>query len=155
MDSLQIKRSQYQDQQQLQNTATYSKLANYVHICGDNAGELLQNEIFKTMETHDSLIEYLFKKNSGSDVADSDRTDSGVGGNVPDDLKVSGKIRRNVDDAVLLEEFKVLSEKLREFIHILVLQLEQKDAEITRLRSEVIRMGQNDQNNPCKYLISK
>jgi hypothetical protein len=94
------------------------------------------------METHDSLIDILMKRNYDEDYLKSftcDDEKSSSSTEVVDTTKVSGK-KRQVDDATLLEEFRGLSERLREFVQLLVLQLEDKDREINRLKAEIYKL---------------
>ncbi|XP_044258446.1 uncharacterized protein LOC123007295 [Tribolium madens] len=125
VDSLKIKKLQYEDLRRYQESMR--NRVNFDCICEN--GESLQTEIFRTIETHDSLIEVMMKRNCPEECPPS----------VSDTMKASGK-KREVDDSTLLEEFKGLSEKLREFVQILVLQLEEKDTEIARLKAEIYKL---------------
>ncbi|EEZ98980.2 nuclear receptor-binding factor 2 [Tribolium castaneum] len=134
VDSLKIKKLQYEDLRRYQESVK-NRVVNFDSICEN--GETLQHEIFRTIETHDSLIEVMMKRNCGEEcLRDFSSDDEKVSS---DTMKVSGK-KREVDDSTLLEEFKGLSEKLREFVQILVLQLEEKDNEIARLKAEIYKL---------------
>ncbi|RZB41303.1 nuclear receptor-binding factor 2, partial [Asbolus verrucosus] len=140
MESLKIKKTQYEDLRRYQESAKH-RVVNFDCICEN--GEALQNEIFRTMETHDSLIEVLMKRNCDDEslksYAMSDTEDKGSSVDTSDGPRISGK-KRQVDDSTLIEEFRGLSEKLRELVQILVLQLEDKDNEIARLKAEIYKL---------------
>lgn len=132
VESLKIKKSQYEDLRRYQESMK-NRVVNFDCVCEN--GETLQHEIFRTIETHDSLIEVMLKRNCPEDYCKNYSSDEEKSSSVP----VSGK-KRQVDDSILLEEFKGLSEKLREFVQILVLQLEEKDSEIARLKAEIYKL---------------
>jgi hypothetical protein len=139
VEALKVKKTQYENLRRYYESLK-NRVVNFDCICEN--GESLQHEIYRTMETHDSLIDILMKRNYDEDYLKSftcDDEKSSSSTEVVDTTKVSGK-KRQVDDATLLEEFRGLSERLREFVQLLVLQLEDKDREINRLKAEIYKL---------------
>jgi hypothetical protein len=139
VEALKVKKTQYENLRRYHESLK-NRVVNFDCICEN--GESLQHEIYRTMETHDSLIDILMKRNYDEDYLKSftcDDEKSSSSTEVVDTTKVSGK-KRQVDDATLLEEFRGLSERLREFVQLLVLQLEDKDREINRLKAEIYKL---------------
>ncbi|KAJ3627016.1 hypothetical protein MTP99_014424 [Tenebrio molitor] len=140
---------------------------NKAHQLDRRAEALLKQKKFdETMECHNNAMRYLYEalqltenprskesiqlqidhhhkqRNYDEDYLKSftcDDEKSSSSTEVVDTTKVSGK-KRQVDDATLLEEFRGLSERLREFVQLLVLQLEDKDREINRLKAEIYKL---------------
>ena len=136
VDSLKIKKTQFEDLRRYQESVK-NRVVNFE--C--ESGETLQQEIYRTMETHDSLIEVLIKRNCDDEymatyVTDEEKTTTS---DTCDGLNISGK-KRQVDVMTHLEEFRGLSEKLRELVQALVVQLEERENEIARLKATVYKL---------------
>ncbi|KAF7285355.1 hypothetical protein GWI33_010756 [Rhynchophorus ferrugineus] len=110
--------------------------------------ENLEAKIFLAMETHDSLIYYLSNKG----VATNDKqTYSTIEEGDEGSVQLVGN-KHPKDEATVIEELKVLSGQLRESVHGLLIQLDDRNKEIESLRAhikhlELVRSSKSENEN--------
>ncbi|KAG5890958.1 hypothetical protein JTB14_026313 [Gonioctena quinquepunctata] len=104
----------------------------------------LEATIYRTIEVHDSLIDYLGKR--GNSDNDSLKSYSTSDTEEKNDKESSTRIVGNKhpkDDAQIIEELKVLSGQLRNSVQSLLVQLDDRNREIEKLK-DTIRALENE-----------
>ncbi|CAG9856725.1 unnamed protein product [Phyllotreta striolata] len=118
---------------------------------GDLEGseEGLEAAIYRTIEVHDSLIDYLGKRGG----SDNDSVKSYSASDNEEKLeKETAQIigcKHPKDDADIIEELKVLSGQLRDSVKCLLLQLDDRNKEIEKLKS-TIRILESEKQKACQ-----
>ncbi|XP_060525786.1 nuclear receptor-binding factor 2-like [Cylas formicarius] len=101
-----------------------------------NVDENLETKIFRTIETHDSLICYLGQKGiitSGANNICGNKTEKEEKESSP---PIFGN-KHPKDDSTVIEELKLLSGQLRESVQGLLVQLDDRNKEIEKLKKKI------------------
>ncbi|CAG9835742.1 unnamed protein product [Diabrotica balteata] len=100
-------------------------------------GEGLEAAIYRTIEVHDSLIDYLGKRGgSDNDSIKSYSTSDNEEKLEKETTQVIGN-KHPKDDSQIIEELKVLSGQLRDSVKCLLIQLDDRNREIEKLRATI------------------
>ncbi|XP_030755676.1 nuclear receptor-binding factor 2-like [Sitophilus oryzae] len=96
--------------------------------------DTLETKIFRAMETHDSLISYLTHRDNVTDkiqgtIQEEDEDPQFIIGN-----------KHPKDESTVIEELKLLSGQLRESVHGLLIQLDDRNKEIESLKSRIYQL---------------
>ncbi|KAJ8961984.1 hypothetical protein NQ314_005766 [Rhamnusium bicolor] len=106
----------------------------------ENAGDnTLEAVFYRTFQVHDSLIEYLGKRGTGSD---NDSLKSYSTSDTEDKTEKDGSSqvignKHPKDDAQIIEELKVLSGQLRGTVQCLLVELDDRNKEIEKLKARI------------------
>ncbi|CAG9815765.1 unnamed protein product [Phaedon cochleariae] len=142
IDKVKMKKSQAQMEQYKKSLHIQKRKNNELQAQDGEGG--LEAAIYRTIEVHDSLIDYLGKR-GGSD-NDSLKSYSTSDTEEKLDKETCTQIIGNKhpkDDAQIIEELKVLSGQLRDSVQCLLVQLDDRNKEIETLRA-TIRELEND-----------
>nr|CAI5820809.1 unnamed protein product [Callosobruchus analis] len=136
IDLMRAKKSQAQIEQYRKSHHINRKIS-FTNGEYDNS-EGLEATIYRTIQVHDSLIDYLGKRN-GSD-NDSLKSYSTSDTDDRQDKDCTTPIVGNKhpkDDSQIIEELKVLSGQLRDSVQCLLVQLDDRNKEIEKLKATI------------------
>lgn len=108
--------------------------------------ESLEAEIFRTIDVHDSLIGCLAKRSNNSDNDSYSTSDNDLEEKAVENTANFVGNKRPKDEATIIEELKVLSSQLRDFISSLLFELDERNKVIDKLTKRIQQL-ENDRDS--------